>query len=187
MSLEVPDPPAPIPPKPLVFERSREIKIGSPRRYWILGIALQGVLAFREAISLLFPPNYRNLAAPTIVTIWLIGSITFIAILVKTARGHGRVEIVGPFIFDYDEDNNLRAKEELKTIVALWEKSDPNNPNEKIYFFEFANGKIMYFPSTSINSSKLKTIVEQWSKQKFEHLSLANDETRALIQSSSST
>lgn len=192
MSLEVPDPPAPIPPKPLVFERSREFqfrqfKMGGSTRYLVVAFAFQAIMVFRRPFANYAFPNHKNSVYLALIVLWAIGSMAFLFALVKTARKRGRIEIVGPAIYDYDQDNNVRAKEELKSIVALWEKFDPDDSSERIYLLQFANGTIMSFPSASEKALKLKTIVEQWSKQKFEHLSLATDETRALIQSSSSS
>ncbi len=129
-------------------------------------------MAFRRPFANHFFLEHKNSVYLALVILWGIGSLAFLFALVKFAGKHGRIEVVGPSILDYNQDDTLHAKEELKSIVGLWERYDPNESQEKMYFFQFASEK----------SLKLKRIVEQWSGQKFEHLSLAPEETQALIQ-----
>lgn len=168
-SLEVPQPPDPVAPAPLVFRHSMSQQAG---------MILFGLTLMSAAIGFLmamvinqggpwpFSP-LSNLAGASLAV------VVFIPLAIKTIRSNktqARVEIIGSTIREFSEKGELYSEGSLREIESLVEKHAYRGPVR--YYIFFKNGQVVSFNSEIDQEFRLRKVVCNWSGKKFEEVDM---------------
>lgn len=153
-SLEVPDPPDPISPNPLIFKKRK------PQ-------PLLAILPIAAVLTVILAATNPVLAV-TFAIIYLTVAVTTYSMSKSVAR----VEVIGSTIREYGPKGELYIEEDLRNVKTLLSKQASQSVTH--YYAIFPEQKILTFNSTTDRDFQLMKILQNWGRQKFEEVSISN-------------